>query len=158
MPALAKATKTQEFLTSLSAGLVAGIRTILGSATMVMLVMPNQLSAGFGPALEVILVGGAVLGALVALLSTYPGAVAQVQDGPAVIIGVMATALAASMGASAPPDLVIMVILAATNAAAFIAGAVFYGLGAFRLGALMRFIPYPVIGGFLAVKYVLPSS
>ena len=150
MPALAKATKTQELLTSLSAGLVAGIRTILGSATMVMLVMPNQLSSGFGPALEVILVGGAVLGALVALLSTYPGAVAQVQDGPAVIIGVMATVLAASIGGSVPPDLLILIILAATNVAAFVAGAVFYGLGAFRLGALMRFIPYPVIGGFLA--------
>ena len=36
------------------------------------------------------------------------------------------------------------------NLAAFTAGVVFYGLGAFRLGGLMRFIPYPVIGGFLA--------
>jgi sulfate permease, SulP family len=31
-----------------------------------------------------------------------------------------------------------------------VTGVVFYGLGAFRLGSLIRFIPYPVIGGFLA--------
>lgn len=141
---------SQQLVTSVSAGLIAGIRTILGSAAMVTLVMPNTLSGGIAPALEVILIGGAVLAALVALLSTYPGAVAQVQDGPAVIIGVMATALAASMRGSAPAELIILVVLACTNVAAFAAGVVFYGLGVYRLGALVRFIPYPVIGGFLA--------
>lgn len=145
-----KPAPAQQLVTSISAGLVAGIRTVLGSATMAVLVMPNSLPAGIGPALEVILAGGAVLGAVVALLSTYPGAVAQVQDGPIVILGVMATALAASLGATAPPEFVVLAVLAAINVAAFAAGVVFYGLGAFRLGALMRFIPYPVIGGFLA--------
>lgn len=144
------AMQSQQLVTSISAGLIAGIRTILGSATMVMLVMPNALAHGFGPALDVILIGGAVLGALVALFSSYPGAVAQVQDGPAVIIGVMATALAASLRGSLPPDVIVLMVLACLNVAAFLAGAAFYILGVFRLGALMRFIPYPVIGGFLA--------
>lgn len=144
------AVQTQHLVTSISAGLIAGIRTILGSAAMVTLVMPNTLAGGIAPALEVILIGGAVLGALVAMFSTYPGAVAQVQDGPAVILGVMATALAASMRGSAPPELIILVVLACTNVAAFAAGLVFYWLGVYRLGALVRFIPYPVIGGFLA--------
>lgn len=142
--------KSQQLVTSLFAGLIAGVRTVLGSATMVVLVMPNTLQGGVAPALDVILIGGAVLGAVVALLSTYPGAVAQVQDGPAVMIGVMASALAASMSAAMPPDLIVLVVLACINVAAFAAGAVFYGLGRFRLGGLMRFIPYPVIGGFLA--------
>ena len=140
----------QHLVSAVSAGLIAGIRTILGSATMVMLVMPVSLPGGIAPALDAILIGGAVLGALVALLSTYPGVVAQVQDGPAVIIGVMATSLAASMSGSVPADVVILLILASLNVAALVAGVVFYGLGAFRLGALIRFIPYPVIGGFLA--------
>lgn len=140
----------QQLVTSLTAGLIAGIRTILGSASMVVLVMPNGLPGGIAPALEMILTGGVVVGALVALFSSYPGVVAQVQDGPAVIIGVMATALAATMGGSVPPALAVLVVLASANVAAFAAGAVFFGLGAFRLGALMRFIPFPVIGGFLA--------
>ncbi len=144
------ATNLQQFVTSISAGLIAGIRTILGSAAMVTLIMPGSLgAAGIAPALEVLLIGGAVLAAAVALLSTYPGAVAQVQDGPAVILGVMATTMAASMQ-QANPALIILLVLASANAAAIITGLVFYGLGVYRLGALVRFIPYPVIGGFLA--------
>lgn len=150
MQRVAKADPAQHLVSAVSAGLIAGIRTILGSATMVMLVMPVSLPGGIAPALDAILIGGAVLGALVALLSTYPGVVAQVQDGPAVIIGVMATSLAASMRGSVPAELLILLIIASLNVAAVVAGAVFYGLGAFRLGALIRFIPYPVIGGFLA--------
>jgi SulP family sulfate permease len=141
---------TQKLITGMSAGLIAGIRTILGSAAMVTLVMPTTLGTGIAPALDVILIGGAVLAALVALLSTYPGAVAQVQDGPAVIIGVMAATLAASLKGQVSPETIVLLVLASINVAAFTAGAVFYGLGVYRLGALVRFIPYPVIGGFLA--------
>lgn len=140
----------QQLASSLTAGLIAGVRTVLGSASMVVLVMPNALPGGIAPALELILTGGVVVGVLVALFSSYPGVVAQVQDGPAVIIGVMATALASAMGSSVPPDVAVLVVLACANVAAFAAGAVFYGLGAFRLGALMRYIPFPVICGFLA--------
>ena len=139
----------QQFLTGISAGLIAGIRTILGSAAMVTLIIPGALGGGIAPGLQVLFIGGAVLAAVVAALSSYPGTVAQVQDGPAVILGVMATTISASMQSSAPPELVIMVVLAAANVAAIAAGAIFYGLGAYRLGALVRFIPYPVIGGFL---------
>lgn len=141
---------SQHLVTSLSAGLVAGLRTILGSAGMVVLVMPGGLAGSVAPGLEVILIGGAVLGALVALLGSYPGAVAQVQDGPAVIIGVMATALAAKLRGHVPAETIVLLVLACVNAAAFLTGAVFYALGRFRLAALVRFIPFPVIGGFLA--------
>ncbi len=139
-----------QFATSIAAGLIAGIRTILGSAAMVTLIMPGSLPGGIQPALVMLLTGGAVLAAVVAALSTFPGTVAQVQDGPAVILGVMASTLAATLQASAPPEMVIVLILACANVVAFAAGAIYYGLGAYRLGALMRFIPYPVIGGFLA--------
>ena len=47
-----QAAHTQQLLTSLSAGLIAGIRTILGSASMVVLVMPNSLPGGIAPALD----------------------------------------------------------------------------------------------------------
>lgn len=135
---------------AISAGLIAGIRTILGAAAMVTLIIPGSLPGGIAPALQVLLIGSAVLAAGVAALSTYPGSVAQVQDGPAVILGVMATTLAAATQGTAQPAELVLLILACANVAAVAAGLVFYGLGKFRLGALVRFIPYPVIGGFVA--------
>ena len=140
----------QRLVPAVSAGLIAGIRTILGAAAMVALIMPGSLSAGIAPVLEVLLIGSVVLAAGVAALSTYPGSVAQVQDGPAVILGVMATTLAAALQGAAEPAALILLILACANVAAIAAGLVFYGLGKFHLGALVRFIPYPVIGGFVA--------
>jgi len=139
----------QQFINSLSAGLIAGIRTILGSAAMVTLLLPPALAAGIPQGLDVMLIGGAILGAAVACMSSYPGVVAQVQDGPIVILGVMITSLVAA-SPQAPPGLVLQAALASTAIAAVAAGIVFYGLGAYRLGALVRFIPFPVIGGFLA--------
>jgi SulP family sulfate permease len=138
------------FITSVSAGLIAGIRTILGSAAMVTLILPGSLAFGIPEGLDALLIGGAVLGAIVAWMSSYPGVVAQVQDGPAVIIGVMAASIIATMENNAPPELVLLVVLACASVAAFSTGIIFYGLGVYRLGGLVRFIPYPVIGGFLA--------
>jgi SulP family sulfate permease len=140
----------QSILTSLSAGLIAGIRTILGSAAMVALVLPGSLLAGVPQALQALLLGGAVIGALVAYLSSYPGSVAQVQDGPAVILGVMATSISTSMMGTASPDLILTVVLTCAAVASLATGAVFWLLGRYRLGELVRFIPFPVIGGFLA--------
>ena len=59
-----------QFATSIAAGLIAGIRTVLGSAAMVTLIMPGSLAGGIEPALVVLLIGGAVLGSVVAALST----------------------------------------------------------------------------------------
>jgi len=139
-----------QFINSISAGLIAGIRTILGSAAMVTLILPGPLGFGTPQGLDVLLIGGVVMGAIVAWMSSYPGVVAQVQDGPAVILGVMATSIIASMENNAPPELVLLVVLTCAGVAAFSTGMVFYGLGVYRLGGLVRFIPYPVIGGFLA--------
>ena len=41
-------------------------------------------------------------------------------------------------------------VLVAIGMSTLLTGIVFFALGRFRLGSLIRFIPYPVIGGFLA--------
>ena len=60
-----------QLVNSLSAGLIAGIRTVLGSASMVVLVMPNALPGGIAPALEVILIGGAVIVGAIAIQALF---------------------------------------------------------------------------------------
>lgn len=140
---------TQQTINSLSAGLIAGIRTILGSAAMVTLLLPPTLSAGVPRGLDAMLIGGAIIAAIVAAMSSYRGVVAQVQDGPVVILGVMIASVATWFGPE-NAELSIQTALASASIAALAAGAIFYGLGAKRLGGLVRYIPYPVIGGFLA--------
>ncbi|MCK6551239.1 cyclic nucleotide-binding domain-containing protein [Myxococcota bacterium] len=138
------------FASGLSAGLVAGLRTVLGSTAMVALLLPASLGAGVPQTLVAMLIGGAVLAALTAMLSGHDGVVAQVQDAPAAILGAAAATIVSSDAAHLSPDALVTVVLAATNVAALVTGLAFFALGRARLGGLVRFVPYPVIGGFLA--------
>ena len=59
------------------------------------------------------------------------------------------SAQTASVGTYEPPD-VFLTVVAATLVVTVLCGVVFLVLGTFRLGNLVRFVPYPVVGGFLA--------
>jgi SulP family sulfate permease len=53
------------------------------------------------------------------------------------------------VGTYEPPD-IFLTVIAATLVVTVLCGLVFAMLGRFRLGNLVRFVPYPVVGGFLA--------
>lgn len=101
---------------------------------------PEHLAEGIG----LVAVGNAILIAIIALFSTYRGALANCQDLPAAVMGLAAGNLAVA-GTVNFPTLVVMVFMTTV-----LAGVVFVLLGTFKLGNLVRFLPYPVMGGFLA--------
>ena len=47
------------------------------------------------------------------------------------------------------------IVLIALSVSTLLTGILLYGVGALRLGQWLRFIPYPVIGGFLAASGIL---
>jgi SulP family sulfate permease len=85
------------------------------------------------------------------------GIVIMPQDAPAIILAMMASEIAAQLPASDPALLptVIMALAVTTGAV----GIIYVLLGTFKLGNLIRFIPYPVVGGFLAgSRYLLAQG
>jgi SulP family sulfate permease len=69
-----------------------------------------------------------------------------------VLAASIATALAAK-GASTPQ--IIINVLVALSVSTLLTGILLYGVGALKLGQWLRFVPYPVIGGFLAASGLL---
>lgn len=112
-------------------------------------VAPGELAQAIG----LLVVGDAILVTFGALLSSYKGSVVIGQDVPAAVFAVTATAAAAAIAAtggdanSSTTFITVAVMIALTT---LIAGATFILLGTFKLGNLIRFLPYPVMGGFLA--------
>jgi len=104
------------------------------------------LPAGIGLAF----VSAAVLGVILALAGSYKGTVAYTQTQPLVILGLIVGPMAATLHARAADDQILPTILAAVALASLVCGAFLLALGAFRLGNLIRYIPFPVMGGFLA--------
>jgi len=134
----------------LIAGLVTGLLTVIISASFGALIFSGSLAPFVPGGICVVLTTATVVGALVALGSSYPGSIAYPQDKIAPILALMAASIAAAMPASATPEQIFLTVVAAIIVATLLTGLFMLALGWFRLGGLIRFIPYPVIGGFLA--------
>lgn len=134
---------------SLLAGVTIYILEVIIVVSFAALVFSGPLSVYLPQALGLILVGNAIACGGIVLLSSYPGTIGVEQDTSAALIALAAAATVAAMPAAAAAEqfatVVMMIVLTTT-----LTGLVFLGLGIFKLGGLTRFLPYPVIGGFLA--------
>jgi sulfate permease, SulP family len=147
--------------TSILAGLIIGaVETVLAVAFAAFVfggLLVNRLGDGIG----LYLGAGAVTLAILAWRAGSRGVVGSVQDAAAAVLAVVAAttaaraadlaqvATAAGLHDFKAPD-IFLTVIAATLVVTVLCGIVFLALGTFRLGNLIRFVPYPVVGGFLA--------
>ena len=112
------------------------------------LVFSGGLSGLMPQGIGFIVIGDAAMLILIALLSSYPGSISTTQSIPAAVLALSAAAIAAAPGTNPAQQFatVVMAVVITTLAT----GLFFLLLGTLKLGGLMRFLPYPVMGGFLA--------
>lgn len=134
---------------SLAAALILYLLVCIMTLSIAAMVYAGPLVALLPQALGGILVGVALLVAVISLFAAWGGTVGTTQDGSGVILALGAAAAAAAMPAAAPE------VLAATVSTLLLLATLAFGglcllLGSFGLGTLVRYLPMPVIGGFLA--------
>ena len=135
-------------LSLLSAGSIVGVLEIALAASYAALVFSGPLQRHLPSALGMVIVGAAIVAACVALMGSTPGVIGAAQNIPAAVLAAVAASVLIEIpGNGARTFATVGLALAAS---AGIAGIVFLVLGFFKLGNLVRFIPYPVIGGFIA--------
>ena len=132
-----------------AAALVAGVFSVIASNALAALIFKGPLSALAPQGTVIALVTSVLVGGYVALTSSIRCVIAIPQDRVAPILAIMVSGIAVSMQGH-DPQIIASTALASLPATALFTGAVLYLLGKFRLGNLVRYIPYPVIGGFLA--------
>ncbi len=147
---LRQAFRPEQLLPSLIAGLVAGILTIIVSISLAALIFAGDLSDYVANGIGLTLFGSLVIGVVTALTSSYAGTVAVSQDSPAAVLALIAAGIVGGAPASASPQQVFMTVVAAILITSLLTGTFFFLLGLFKLGGLVRYMPYPVVGGFLA--------
>ncbi len=96
-----------------------------------------------------VLFGAAVLSIVTALRSSLRGAIALPQDNPVIILALAAAGVVAALP-DADAQTQFITVLAMLGVASVLTGSFLLLVGRFRLDSLMRYIPYPVLGGFLA--------
>ena len=148
-------------LASLAAGVIIGVVEAVLAIAFAAFVFGGLLVGRLADGIGLYLVAAALTLGILAWRAGRRGVVGSVQDAAAAVLAVVAATTAAkaasiardatagSLGTYEPPD-VFLTVIAATLVVTILCGVVFSALGTFRLGDLVRFVPYPVVGGFLA--------
>jgi sulfate permease, SulP family len=131
-------------------GVAVAVVVLFASLSFGTLIFAGDLSSGVADGIGIALISAAIVGLVVAFRSSYPATIAIPQDRVAPILALMAAEVAAAMPVDALVADKVINVLAAIALTSVFSGAVLYMLGRYRLGNLTRFIPYPVIGGFLS--------
>ncbi len=137
-------------LPGLMMGTMAGMLEVIYALSIASLIFSGDLGVYLPYGFGISLVSSVVLLIGTALTSRVSGVFSSAQDSPTVMLAVVAAGLAGSRLALQPGPEKLITILAAISLTTLLTGCLFLALGHFGLGKLVRFIPYPVMGGFLA--------
>lgn len=141
--------KLSNLLPSITAGLIVSIVTISVEISLAALIFSGDLSGFLAGGIGLMLFGAFATGIAVALTTSLPGMVGLPQDTPAAILGLVAAAIAFSMKGEDPKE-IYSTVVAAISFTSILTAIFFLTLGWFKASGFVRYIPYPVVGGFLA--------
>ncbi|MDX1616497.1 MAG: SulP family inorganic anion transporter [Candidatus Promineifilaceae bacterium] len=143
--------RPSRLIPSLVIGSIVGAMEVVVAVSFAALVFAGALAEFRAVGIVLGLIGATVSIGLISVFSSWPGMMGGVQDSPAAIMGVVTASIAGTLvAAGASASQLLATVLLAIVLASVGTGLSMYFLGRFEMGSLVRFLPYPVIGGFLA--------
>ena len=136
----------QNVIPNITAGLVTGFFAVIMAISLASLIFSGPLESLLPRGIALALITTIIHMLMNTTLGSFDGVVSIMQDNPAVLVAISAGALAAMGLADATAPTIFAFILLS----ALLTGVFLMLLGRFKLGGLVRYIPYPVVGGFLA--------
>jgi len=140
--------KLRAGLIDIFAGAVCSVLTIAYSLSYAALIFAGPLEPHLSYGIAVTFLSAAVGGAIVALRSSLPFAVAGPDSSISVVIAALVATVVQRVASTGATDLLGPALIAMSLATAA-TGLLLCVLGFTHAGRAIRFVPYPVIGGFL---------
>jgi SulP family sulfate permease len=145
------ADRIRSLTADLMAGAIVAALNIALAVSFAAVLFQGELRGGFAIGLWALLLSMVVTGVVVNLMTSLP----PISAGPDTPVVAVLTLLAASvasqvLASGAGTASAVKHALLALSLMTLLAGAVMFLIGALRWGRLLRFVPYPVVGGFLA--------
>ena len=113
------------------------------------LVFTGTLAPYLGQAAIFLMAGGLISMTLISMLCSWKGAIWIPQDIPTAILVVSTAEIVRKVAVGTSAETVFITVIVTIGLASILTGTFLYLLGTFRLGGLVRHIPYPVLAGFL---------
>ncbi|MFN2215139.1 MAG: SLC26A/SulP transporter family protein [Anaerolineales bacterium] len=147
---LSRDIKSVQILPGFTSGLVVGLVEVIIAISFAALIFTGEISISIATGIGLALIATTINGIVITLLTSLPGTISGIQDAPSAILATLSAALVASMPPGAPEQEVFVTVIMAISITTILCGVFFLAMGYFNLGSLVRFLPYPVVGGFLA--------
>ena len=135
---------------SAATSIIVWLMALLIGASFSALIFQGRLAGYFASGMGMFLVSAIVLHLLTALFSSDAAVIPSPQDTSAVILGAMVANLVALAPVDMSDDILFVTVVATMALSSILTGIAFLFFGSLRIANLIRYIPYPVIGGFLA--------
>jgi sulfate permease, SulP family len=140
-----------KLLPNVLAVLTVGLVSLTYSVSFAALIFTGNLSPQFPQGVDSALITSAIVGAVVALHSSFPFAIAGTDSTATAVIALMTAAIATEIQPSrVGSERLFPTVWMAIALSTCLTGVLLYAVGRMRLGRWARFIPYPVMGGFWA--------
>jgi SulP family sulfate permease len=130
-------------------GAAASVLTVTFGLSYALLIFAGPLTPDLSYGVATTFISSAVLAATIALGSSLPFAIAGAESSTAAMTGILASSLVERMAATDPAAPVLGPVIITFALASIATGIVLCGFGVTRMGRAIRYVPYPVVGGFL---------
>lgn len=139
----------RRLLPSLTLGVVMGITEVIYALSVGSLLFSGDLTPYLFRGIGIALTTATIMLIGISLGSAIRGVTGSLQDSPAVLLAIIVSSLVATLPFS-DTEARLTTIFVTIAVVTITTGILFLALGVLKLGSLIRFLPYPVLGGFLA--------
>lgn len=150
--------RSGHLLTDLSGGVISGFVSITYGSSYAALLFSGPLEPYLVYGVSVTLLTAIIGAAVVCLTSSQFFSIAGPDSNTTSILSVLIASLATQLIAAGRAEEVLPHVMLMLFLCTLLTAVVLFALGAFRMGQWVRYIPYPVMGGFLAATGWLMTS
>jgi SulP family sulfate permease len=136
-------------LNNVLGGSAASILSVTFGLSYALLIFTGPLAPYLSYGVAATFISSAVLAAVIALGSSLPFAVAGPESSTAAMTGILASSMVERITAADPAAPLLGPVLITLGLTTIVTGIVLCCFGLTRLGRAIRYVPYPVVGGFL---------
>ena len=154
-PVPSPSVKLRAWLNDIFASAAPAVLTVSFGLSYSVLIFSGPLAKYLPYGIAATFIATAVIAIVVALGSTFSIAVGGPETSTAAVTAILATSVVEHIKATDPSAQLLGPVLLTLSAATIITGLVLCSLGLTRIGRAIRYVPYPVIGGFLGATALL---
>lgn len=138
----------KRLVTGILAALVVGVVNLTYIISSAALIFQGTLTSYFQLGLASLLISYVISGLIMAPASSLPGVIVAPKGVLIAILSFISAQILASGPGAASPQVAMSTLLVCMSLTTFLSGLGFFLIGKFRLGTIIRFIPFPLIAGF----------